>query len=244
MHKGPARSTVIHSEQTVATIVLDHSECASVFQRHRIDFCCRGDLSLERAAKERRVDLPALLAELEEAIAARRDGGPNAWKELPTPALVDHIVAKHHDYLRKALPFLRPLAAKVARVHGDHNPRLRDLDEAVGRLSESLLAHIEEEEKVLFPALTSSASRTAELEALLRAMRDDHLDVAKLLEDIRRASEDFAVPEWACGSYRVLFGELEELEADVFRHVHLENHVLAPRFAPTSHDPPRHDGAA
>ncbi len=233
---------MIHSQQTIATIVLDHSECAAIFQRHRIDFCCRGDLSLERAAQERRVDLQALLAELEEAIASRRDGGPNVWKDLSTPALVEHIVVKHHGYLRKALPFLKPLAAKVARVHGDHNPRLRELDEAVARLSDSLLAHIDEEEAVLFPALTSAKAN--ETEALFGAMREDHLAVAKLLEDVRRASEDFAVPEWACGSYRVLFGELEELEGDVFRHVHLENHVLAPRFAPAPHASPRHDGAA
>lgn len=233
---------MIHPQRTIASIVLDHSECASIFKRHRIDFCCRGELSLEVAAKERDVDLQALLAELEEAIASRRDGGPNVWQGLSTPALVEHIVVKHHGYLRKALPFLRPLAAKVARVHGDHNPRLRELDEAVGRLSESLLAHIDEEEEVLFPALKSAKAN--ETKALFSAMQEDHLSVKKLLEDVRSASEDFAVPEWACGSYRVLFGELEELEADVFHHVHLENHVLAPRFADAAQDLARQDGAA
>ena len=37
-------------------------------------------------------------------------------------------------------------------------------------------------------------------------------------------------PEWGCSSYRVLMSELEALEGDVLRHVHLENHVLMPRF--------------
>ncbi|AUX22839.1 uncharacterized protein SOCEGT47_033550 [Sorangium cellulosum] len=62
------------------------------------------------------------------------------------------------------------------------------------------------------------------------AMRDEHLAVAKHLETIRDASDDFALPDWACGSYRALFGELQAIEQDIFQHVHLENHVLAPRF--------------
>ncbi|WP_437641042.1 iron-sulfur cluster repair di-iron protein [Sorangium sp. So ce854] len=217
--------------QPVANIVLDHSECAQVFQQHRIDFCCRGELSLEQAAKERGVELTALLGQLERAIAERRGDTPGAMREASTPALIDHIVGKHHAYLREALPFVRPLAAKVARVHGEHNPKLRALDGAVGELSETLLAHLDDEEANLFPALRSAgASVDPETTRALAAMRDEHLAVAKLLGIIRDASDDFALPDWACGSYRALFGELQAIERDVFQHVHLENHVLAPRF--------------
>jgi regulator of cell morphogenesis and NO signaling len=55
--------------------------------------------------------------------------------------------------------------------------------------------------------------------------------VAALLERVRSASDDFALPSWACNSYRTLFSELEQLERDLHTHVHLENHVLKPRFA-------------
>jgi len=48
---------------------------------------------------------------------------------------------------------------------------------------------------------------------------------------IRVASDDFALPDWACNSYRTLFSELQQMESDVFTHVHLENHVLQPRFS-------------
>lgn len=222
---------MLDASRAVADVVLDHSECAQVFQHHRIDFCCRGDVSVERAARERGIDLGILLGQLEQAISERRGEAPLAIRELSTPALIDHIVDKHHAYLRKALPFLRPLAAKVARVHGTHNPKLRRLDEAVGELSESLIAHIDEEESRLFPALRSAgASGTSEISQLLAGMHEEHLAVAQVLEAIREASDDFALPDWACPSYRTLFGELRELEQDVFRHIHLENHVLEPRF--------------
>ena len=70
----------------------------------------------------------------------------------------------------------------------------------------------------------------AVIERELQTMFADHLAVGDLLHRLREATEAFAVPEWGCNSYRTLFAELARLEADVLTHVHLENHVLLPRF--------------
>lgn len=55
--------------------------------------------------------------------------------------------------------------------------------------------------------------------------------VGELLDKLRDLSDDFAPPDWACGSYRTLFAELKELQRDIHVHVHIENNGLAPRFA-------------
>lgn len=223
---------VLTPEQGIARLVLDHPECAEVFQRHHIDFCCRGNASLQAAAREKAIPLAALVDELSQAIAHRRDPGQADPRALTTPQLIDHIVTQHHQYLRRALPFVQGLAAKVSRVHGKRNPKLHDLSAKVSALSESLLSHLDEEEGVLFPALTSGGpdERAAKL---LASMLAEHLAVAALLEQIRSASDEFVVPEWGCNSYRVLCATLEQLERDTFTHVHLENHVLLPRFRAT-----------
>ena len=62
-------------------------------------------------------------------------------------------------------------------------------------------------------------------------MHEEHLAVGKVLGRLRTAADDFRLPDWACNSYRALFSELEQLEGDVLRHIHLENHVLRPRLA-------------
>lgn len=222
---------MLDRHQSVANVVLDHSECAEVFQRHRIDFCCRGQLSVEAAAQARGLDVDSLVADLTRAIAGR-DGAPaEDPRTLSTPWLVAHIVATHHAYLRRALPFITTLAAKVARVHGDHNPALRELDQAVAELAAALIPHLDEEEEVLFPAMMARHADARALAPGLEAMTDDHHAVARLLERIRKAADDFTLPDWACTSYRTLFAELQKLEADTFTHVHLENHVLQPRFS-------------
>lgn len=221
---------MIDTRDTVASIVLSHSACAQVFQKHRIDFCCKGHMSLEDASQARGLDTRALIAELEEAIRGRTGAAASDPRKLSTPALIAHIISTHHEYLRKTLPFVVPLAAKVSRVHGDHNPLLRDLEVVVKELSDALIPHLDVEERVLFPALMANNAEPEFVKRELAEMQKDHLEVADLLERMRNATEDYRLPDWACNSYRTLFSELEQLEADILRHVHLENHVLMPRF--------------
>jgi regulator of cell morphogenesis and NO signaling len=46
---------------------------------------------------------------------------------------------------------------------------------------------------------------------------------------IRELSGQFAPPADACTTFKVTYQELEEFEADLHRHVHLENNVLFPK---------------
>ncbi len=222
---------MIDRTQPVADLVLQHSECAEVFQRNRIDFCCRGEMPIEEAAKARSLDVDKLVGELEAAVAssASRGGQGIDPQALSTGALTEYIVSKHHEYLRRTLPFVQMLANKVQRVHGDHNPKLRDLAVVVNELVDSLLPHMDDEEQTLFPTLGDKASDKTKLRDLLDAMYAEHLEVSELLTRARAATDDYAVPDWGCNSYRTLFSELEKVEKDLFTHVHLENHVLRPR---------------
>lgn len=218
---------------TIARIVLDHSECAAVFQKNRIDYCCKGELTLEQACSARGLDPSLLMADLEAAIASRQGGHTDDDpRELGTPTLIGLIMSRHHEYLRRVLPFLQPLAAKVSRVHGDHNPKLRAVESTFVELVDALVPHLDQEEQVLFPSLMSREPDRAIVDKELSSMHEDHLAVGAMLDRLRTAAEEFRTPDWACNSYRTLFRELEALEADILRHVHLETHVLMPRFVP------------
>lgn len=225
-------TTAIDRSATVAQIVARHSETAAVFQRHRIDFCCRGDVTVGQACTGRDDDPEALFAELEQAVRERdRERPEEDLLTLPTPALLARIVDRHHGYLRRALPRLEPLLAKVAAVHGEHNPKLASLRRAFAELAEMLEPHLEFEEEILFLELARADGPSASARAHLDEMAREHLGVGTKLAQIRALADDFGTPPWGCSSYRALMAELQELEADVLQHVHLENHVLMPRFA-------------
>ena len=217
--------------QSVANLVLEHSECGPVFQKHRIDYGCRGEVSVSAAALAHRLDLGELLGELDRAILERQQARSEDPRMRSTRDLIQHIRTTHHAYLRTMLPFNSNLAAKVSRVHGDHNPKLRDVMQCMQVLSETLLRHLEDEEDELFPLLLSEVQDGARLQPLMRMMLDEHRAVGALLAHLRDAADDFGTPDWACSSYRTLMAELRQLEGDTLTHLHLENHVLRPRFA-------------
>lgn len=221
---------------SVARTVLEHPATAQVFRARRIDFCCRGDVSIRQACEALGLDVEEVARELD-AAREERERELVVAATLGKAELIQHIVTRHHGFLRNVLPFVDQLAQKVARVHGAKEPKLVPLGAAVAELRATLEAHLDEEESSLFPRLLAQPEQPdpGALQAELARMRDEHLAVAALLSRIRTLAADFEPPPWACGSYRTLLAELDHVEADTFEHVHLENHVLAP--APPRDEP-------
>ncbi len=60
-------------------------------------------------------------------------------------------------------------------------------------------------------------------------MEHEHDSAGEALRVMRAASDGYVAPEGACTSYRALYRALEEFEADLHQHIHLENNILFPR---------------
>jgi len=221
----------IDRSETLASIVARHPASARVFQSHRIDFCCHGEVTLDEALRGRPERAEVILAEIDAAVRnLDREVATEDVTALSVPALVSRIIERHHAFLRRQLPAIAPLLAKVAKVHGEHNPRLASVAAAFDELKAAIGPHLDEEEQVLFPLLMTRAPDAAKAADALGRMHADHLAVGRLIGHLREQTDDYATPEWGCRSYRLLMSELEDLETDLLRHVHLENHVLMPRF--------------
>ncbi|HEX04964.1 MAG TPA: iron-sulfur cluster repair di-iron protein, partial [Bacteroidetes bacterium] len=91
-----------------------------------------------------------------------------------------------------------------------------------------LLQHLEDEETRLFPMLETGNSE--EISKLIQGLNEDHLNVAAVLEQFRELTNSYTLPEDACGTWKSLWWNLQKLESDLKRHIHLENNVLFPRF--------------
>jgi regulator of cell morphogenesis and NO signaling len=62
-------------------------------------------------------------------------------------------------------------------------------------------------------------------------MSIEHDHVGDILTQLRTTTNDYAVPDDACASYRSLYERLAELEHDTHLHVFEENHLLFPQAA-------------
>ena len=84
--------------------------------------------------------------------------------------------------------------------------------------------HLFKEEAVLFPMIEAGAgSRAATPIHILEAEHEDH---GESLRAIRRLTSDFQLPPEACATWIALYQRLEEFEAELMEHIHLENNIL------------------
>jgi len=227
------------AEQTVRDIALENPALVRVFERFGIDYCCGGRKPLAEACAAKGLDV----AEVEAALNGAAEGfgtGEVNWSLEPLAKLSEHIVSKHHAYVKAELPRLEMLAEKVVRRHGDTQPHLLELQRLVGEISTEMAQHMTKEEIVLFPhiakleyahAAGTPAPRGCfdSVERPIAVMTQEHEHAGTALAQIRELSQEFTPPVGACPTYRAYYQGLHEFEQDMHRHVHLENNVLFPR---------------
>lgn len=212
-------------DMTVSAIAADLPGAAELFRRKGINFCCGGGVALSVAALRAGHVPEMLLAELQALADAAGQDAPEA-----TPALVGHILHRYHETHRNELEWLIPLAQKVERVHGDHEEAPLGLADALIALHDELDAHMQKEERVLFPMMLQGGDPM--IVHPIEQMRQDHEEAARLLAQVEHAAHGLDLPEGACGSWTALYTGLRKLSGDLVAHMHLENNVLFPRFAP------------
>jgi regulator of cell morphogenesis and NO signaling len=215
-----------------ARSVADLAQCipgaARTFEQLGIDYCCRGRQSLREAVARTSFPLELVI----DQIRLADDTPPSAPRD---PALLcKYIVEHHHRFTREALLRLAPLAEKVLRVHGAAHPELVRVRQLLDALSSDLLPHMLKEEKVLFPYIAAlargkrPAAPFGRIEDPLQAMHLEHDQVGGLLRELDELTFGYCAPSGACASYTVFYAGLEDLQADLHEHIHLENNVLFP----------------
>mgnify|MGYP002620103983 CR=1 FL=1 len=226
-----------NGSERVGDIVAGFPAAGNLMREYRIDFCCGGNRALSEALEERRVDKRTFLDRLNQLYreALERKTLTTDLREKSPAELIDHIVQTHHAYLRRELPLLSEFVTKILRVHGDVHPELEALHDRFHRMKEELERHLIAEEEAVFPLIrkagqTGAQAGGAEAAKAIGEMEDDHSAVGDLLKEMREITRDYRLPEDACRTYTLAFRKLEELESDLFEHIHLENNVLFPKF--------------
>lgn len=212
------------TESTLAELAATFPEASRVFHRSGLDYCCGGSRSLLEACTAHGLDPAAILREI--APSGTPDPA-DSWNARPLPGLIQYVVSRFHDDLRRELPELVALAEKVERKHAEKPSCPRGLAEHLRAVHESVLDHLAKEEMVLFPLIL--AGQGGHAAGPIQAMEYEHRDHARNLERTRELTNSFSPPPEACTSWQALYLRLHQLEADLMEHIHLENNVLFPR---------------
>ena len=216
--------------KTVREIAGQHADSYKIFHKYGIDFCCGGKRLLSDVCAEKGIELSVIANDftaLEETPSGQKD-----WNTETLENLINHIVDTHHQYLRDDLPRLFHLTQKVASRHGERDTHLYKVLEIFVSMANELLAHIEKEERVLFPMIVEmekTGDISPQILMPILAMEAEHEEVGKALEELDRLTESYAIKPNMCASYQALYVGLKQLEEDLKLHIHKENNILFPR---------------
>ncbi len=102
------------SAKTVREYTVELPGAVELFEELGLDYCCGGNVELDRACARAGIPFEPVLARLEALTTDLKHTAPLVgWASAPLPALIDHILATHHDYTRKALRRIPALLDKV-----------------------------------------------------------------------------------------------------------------------------------
>lgn len=234
MHQEPIQGTVNDWASRSFRALL-------VVERYGIDFHEQGNRSFDEVCREKGLDPAAVAAEIQ--VVSQPRVPVELDPSMTLRALIQHINARHHEYLKLELPRLRARLDRMASRHPDRDdallPRLREVFVAI---QQDLELHLHKEEDILFPAIVRLERAVANGEPPpptpfgpfrnpIRMMEHEHSILQQLLVRMRETARDYVAPDYACANFRAVFNTLKELEADLHEHIRVENDILHVRAA-------------
>lgn len=227
-----------NSSQKIGEIVARFPKAGDIFMENRIDFCCGGDRPLMEAIKESGLDEAKILSDLNklyEEFVNSADSKETDWQSAPIDELVDYILNKHHGYLWDELPKISKLSTTILKVHGAHHPELSRVHKLFSTLKMELEEHLTKEETLQYPAIreylkTKSNNDLEKAIDIIEELEKEHTGAGDILKELRVVTEDYKIPDDVCPTFELTYTKLQELESDLFRHIHLENNILFPRL--------------
>jgi iron-sulfur cluster repair di-iron protein len=228
-----------NSNQKIGEIVTKFPNAADIFKEYKIDFCCGGDRPLITAINEQGVNEAEILEKINasyEKLQNKLYTNNKNWVEAPFDELVDHIVNVHHGYLYENLPKISELTTKILRVHGGNHSELSKVRKLFHTVKMELEAHLIEEETIQYPAIKEYLRSNSEVDLdkainIINQLQDEHTGAGDILKELRKVTNDYKAPSDGCNTYKLTYAKLEEMESDIFQHIHLENNILFPRLS-------------
>jgi regulator of cell morphogenesis and NO signaling len=229
----------IQEKTTIGDFVAHDFRTAAIFTKYGIDFCCKGQRTIDEVCTKKNINEANLLNELNAVLATKNDSGVdfNSW---PLDLLIDYIEKTHHRFVEEKTPVLIQFLDKLCSVHGSNHPELFEITELFKGSAEELEPHMKKEELILFPFIKEMMNATKSHGSIgkpnfgtvknpIATMMEEHNYEGERFKTIASLTNNYTPPEDACETYRVTYAMLQEFEQDLHKHIHLESNILFPK---------------
>lgn len=224
---------------TVGELVAGDFRTAAVFSKYGIDFCCKGNVTLDEVCEKKGLDINTIQEEVNAVLDSKSDNNID-FKSWPTDLLIDYIEKTHHRYVEEKSIALLFYLDKLCKVHGQRHPELFEIALHFKICAGELAQHMKKEELILFPFVKKmyyalrdnndiEQPHFGTVDNPIAMMQDEHENEGERFRKIAQLSNDYNPPADACETYRVTFAMLKEFEQDLHKHIHLENNIVFPK---------------
>jgi regulator of cell morphogenesis and NO signaling len=224
---------------TVGDYVANDFRTAALFSKYGIDFCCKGNRTLEEVCAKKDIN-PAELEKEIQAVLETKNENTIDFKSWSPTLLIEYILEKHHSYVEEKIPVLLQFLEKLCKVHGERHPELFEINSLFKMSAGDLAQHMKKEELILFPYIQKMVKAQKEnqpiqdphfgtVENPIAMMKDEHSIEGERFDKIATLTDGFTPPKDACSTYKVTYQMLKEFEQDLHKHIHLENNILFPK---------------
>lgn len=226
----------ILEKQTIGEYVAKDFRTASIFSKYGIDFCCKGNRTIEEACNKKGLDFELVEKEIDQLLEIKSDGTID-FKSWPADLLIDYIEKMHHRYVEEKTPILLAFLDKLCKVHGNRHPELFLINELFIGCAGELAQHMKKEELILFPFIKQMTHALRTKQDLVQPnfgtvvnpiamMKHEHENEGDRFVKIADLTNNYIPPADACNTFKVTFSMLQEFEQDLHKHIHLENNIL------------------
>jgi len=226
---------------TIGEYVATDFRTAAIFSKYGIDFCCKGNRTIDEACEKKLLDVNVITDEINSVLASKSDAHID-FKSWPLDLLADYIEKTHHRYVEDKTQTLLSFLEKLVKVHGTNHPELFEIKLLFIGCAAELAHHMKKEELILFPFIKKmvKAKLTNELiqqphfgtvENPIAMMMHEHDTEGQRFSKIAELTNNYTPPADACNTFRITYAMLAEFEEDLHKHIHLENNILFPAAA-------------
>ena len=147
------------------------------------------------------------------------------WESQSTAVIIDFILRRFHEPLRRDLPRLIN-SARLVEIE-QHPQAPLGLTKHLEQIKHSVESHLEKEEKILFPLIGAGRGGMAFMP--IKVMMAEHEDHLANLARTRALTHGFVLPPEANAAWQRLYQDLQDFESDLNAHIQLENNILFTR---------------
>ena len=238
--KAEIEAVLNSPDMTIGDVAKRIPASKAAFERLGIDFCCGGSCKLQADLKEKGITVEQVIDAIQQTEADRPGRTDRDWSTASLTELADHIVDTHHTFMKRELPRVTGLLAKVTAAHArEHGKMLGELAATFQGLRGELDPHLLKEEQILFPMMIAMdafmagngerpVSHCGTVLNPIRQMEFEHENAGQALARMRMLTDNYQIPADACPTFTTLYEALEAMEKDLHEHIHLENNILFP----------------